>query len=124
MWQGVPGVPIRVGQQFTILAYEDEQGVSSAKRFLDALSDQDRAKILTSFDRICSQGRIASQEHFKNEEGDIWVFKRHQIRIYCFFDKGRVLVLTHGIIKKSPKAKKTDLEKARKICREFRGRRK
>ncbi len=40
-------------------------------------------------------------------------------RIFCFFDKGRLIVLTNGFQKKSQKTPKKEIEKAIKIKEEY-----
>jgi len=51
--------------------------------------------------------------HEASRENDIWEFIKGQLRIYCFKDSnGQVVILSHGIIKKSQKAKKQDIERA------------
>ena len=40
-------------------------------------------------------------------------------RIFCFFDKGQVVVLANGFYKKSQKTPKREIEKALKIKREY-----
>lgn len=40
-------------------------------------------------------------------------------RIFCFFDKGNLIVLTNGFQKKSQKTPKQEIEKAIKIKEEY-----
>lgn len=40
-------------------------------------------------------------------------------RIFCFFDKGKIVVLANGFQKKSQKTPKLEIEKALKIKREY-----
>jgi phage-related protein len=42
-----------------------------------------------------------------------------EIRIFCFFDKGQLVVLANGFYKKSRKTPKREIEKALKIKREY-----
>jgi hypothetical protein len=41
--------------------------------------------------------------------------KDGQVRVYCFFDKGRIIILTNGDIKKKKKADPGELKKAKKL---------
>jgi phage-related protein len=43
---------------------------------------------------------------------DIW-------RVFCFFDKGRLIILLNGFQKKSQKTPKSDLELAIKLMKEY-----
>ena len=49
----------------------------------------------------------------------IWEIKSGQIRIFCFFANGRLLVLAFGIRKKSAKTRTSDIEKAIAMKAEF-----
>jgi phage-related protein len=40
-------------------------------------------------------------------------------RIFCFFDEGKLVVLTNGFQKKTQKTPKTEIEKALKIKQEY-----
>jgi phage-related protein len=40
-------------------------------------------------------------------------------RIFCFFDKGQLVVLANGFIKKTQKTPKREIEKALKIKEEY-----
>ncbi|WP_317048541.1 type II toxin-antitoxin system RelE/ParE family toxin [Flavobacterium fluviale] len=40
-------------------------------------------------------------------------------RIFCFFDEGRLVVLTNGFQKKTQKAPKKEIKKALKIKKEY-----
>ena len=39
---------------------------------------------------------------------DIW-------RVFCFFDKGRLVILLNGFVKKTQKTPKNEIEKAKQI---------
>ena len=40
-------------------------------------------------------------------------------RIFCFFDKGQLVVLANGFVKKTQKTPKREIEKATKIKEEY-----
>jgi phage-related protein len=40
-------------------------------------------------------------------------------RVFCFFDEGKIIVLSNGFQKKSQKTPKNEIEKALKIKREY-----
>ena len=42
-----------------------------------------------------------------------------QIRIFCFFDEGQVVVLTNCFVKKTQKTPKKELELAKKLKKEY-----
>lgn len=102
------------GPRGSVVCAVKENGNSPAKEFIEKLERTDIAtlqKFAPLFQRICQDGRISNKEHFRHEEGDIWSFKRHQHRLPCFRD-GNDFVLTHGLVKKSNKWRKSDLQVA------------
>lgn len=53
-----------------------------------------------------------SPERFGQLEGDIYEFKAYQNRLPCFFQPGRVIVITHGFTKKTQKADPREIRRA------------
>jgi phage-related protein len=61
-------------------------------------------------------------KHIENTEGlfEIRIQQGSNIfRIFCFFDDGRLVVLTNGFQKKTQKTPKQEIEKALKIKQEY-----
>ena len=61
-------------------------------------------------------------KHIENTEGlfEIRVQLANDIfRIFCFFDKGQLVVLANGFQKKTQKTPKKEIEKALKIKKEY-----
>ena len=64
-------------------------------------------------------------EYFKHMEGTDGLYEiRVQFgddifRIFCFFDEGKLVVLTNGFQKKTQKTPKKEIEKALKIKEEY-----
>lgn len=83
--------------------------------FLNGLSQQDQAKVFRLFKQMADAGEIRNTEKFIHEEDDIYAFKSFQVRIYCFFDTGRLLLLTHGFKKQQRKARPEDIKRAKNI---------
>lgn len=89
-------------------------GSSPAREFVAGLSLADQAKILNLFRWLADHGEIKNGQKFKRLDGPIWEFKAHQIRIPCFQD-GSAWVLTHGFIKKSDRAPRSEIDRAYRI---------
>lgn len=88
-----------------------------ARDFIESLKDKERAKLSVLFERMADAGRIWNREQFKKVEGDIFEFKRFQIRVGCF-QEGSTWFLTHGFRKKRDKWQKRELERANRIRNE------
>lgn len=61
-------------------------------------------------------------KHLEGTEGLYEIRIQHGsdiFRIFCFFDKGRLVILLHGFQKKSQKAPKSMIEKAQKLKNEY-----
>ena len=83
-----------------------------------------RSKIIWTFDLI-EYLQIVPETYLKHIEGtdglyEIRVQQGNDIfRIFCFFDKGKLVVLTNGFQKKTNKTPKTEIDKALKIKEEY-----
>lgn len=110
-----PGVALMIA--FAVCA----DSSSPAERFFDELDGEDKAKMLRLFKQMGDQGKIRSpEEKFKKIEGTdgLFEFKSHQVRMPCYFLPGRLLVLTHGLIKKGDRLPPAEIKRAERIRRE------
>lgn len=58
------------------------------------------------------QGMTADWFHEASRSEDIWQFRKGRLRVFCFVDGGRLLILTHGAIKKTQKASIEEVNRA------------
>jgi len=102
--------------KFTVLFLQE------TKEFLDNLDSKPRDKILYN---IWKARSIVDNELFKKISNEIWEFRttynKLEYRLFAFWDRtqNKVVIATHGIIKKSNKTPKKELEKAEKIRNEY-----
>jgi hypothetical protein len=112
----------RTGQDGFEIRAVVENGVCPYAKFWKKLftKRQDEAKrVLTIFAQLGTYGKVSNDESFVDEEDGILAIKGFQARIYCFFDKERLILLTHGAIKKSKKANPLDLERAKRLRKAY-----
>lgn len=92
--------------------------------FLDNLDEKARTKILFNIDK----SKVKNDNTlFKKLNADIWefrtLFNKKQYRLFAFWNKSStkvtIVVATHGIVKKSQKTPKKDIEKATEIMKEY-----
>lgn len=88
--------------------------------FFDKQTKQVKAKIIWTFDLIENLQRVPETylKHLENKDGlyEIRVQSGSDIfRIFCFFDQGQVVVVTHGFQKKSQKTPQQEIEFALKL---------
>lgn len=94
-----------------------------AVEFLDSLAPAVVRKIYFNIDKVA--GGVKDAELFKKISEDIWEFRTiyqgMAYRMFAFWDKdGETLVVaTHGLVKKTQKTPKKEIEKAEKIRNEY-----
>jgi phage-related protein len=94
--------------------------LEEAAEFLKSLDDKAKEKVLYNI----WKARITNdKELFKKLSGEIWefrtLFKKTYYRLFVFWDKtdkmNAVVILTHGLIKKTGKTPPREIEKAERI---------
>ncbi len=90
------------------------------KDFIEKLNEPEKKKILRLLTRTADNGLYTNEEKFRKIKGeDIWEFKSYQVRIFCCFEKGKIIILSHGFVKKSAKTPVNQIEKAKKLLKEY-----
>ena len=95
-----------------------------AVEFMDSLDEKSQQKI---YYNIKKAQLTNDPELFKKLNDNVWEFRtfynKTHFRIFAFWDKSQgqqTLVLsTHGLIKKTDRTPKTDLEKAERIRQQY-----
>jgi|GEM_PF-77086 len=92
--------------------------------FFDRQTKKVKAKIVWTFQLVEDLQRVPETylKHIENTDGlyEIRIqLGRDIFRIFCFFYKGRLVVLANGFQKKSQKTPKKEIEKALKIKAEY-----
>ena len=94
--------------------------LEEAAEFLDSLDEKAREKIIYN---IRKAQVINDKDLFKKLTDDIWefrtLFNKTKYRLFAFWDRideiDVVVVSTHGIVKKTDKTPKKEIEKAYKL---------
>ena len=103
-------------QKFEVVLLED------VWEFLDTLDEKAKEKIFYNIDK---SKYVNDLEIFKKLDNEIWEFRtiynKTYYRVLSFWDKTEksetLVVATHGIIKKTDKIHKGDIEKTRAIMK-------
>ena len=103
----------------TIIFYKDY-----FQTFFEKQNKKVKAKIVWTFDLIQELQRVPETylKHIENTDGlyEIRVQVGGDIfRIFCFFEKGQLIVLANGFQKKTQKTPKREIELALKIKSEY-----
>ncbi len=106
-------------KQRTIIFYKNY-----FEEFFVKQRDKVKAKIVWTFDLVEDLEKVPETylKHMENTEGLFEIRVQHGgdiFRIFCFFDKGQLVVLANGFQKKTQKTPKKEIDKALKIKKEY-----
>lgn len=113
----------------SIVFYRTASGKCPIQEFLDSLEGKAAQKVAWVL-RLIEDLEIVPATYFKKLTGsdEIWECRiqhgSNAYRLFCFFDGGAVVVLTHGLEKKSMKTPKKEIEKAESYRKDYLNRRK
>ncbi len=109
------------GEKFTVCEIKID-GLSTLRKFTESLTKDQIAVMVSLVRHIAKNGLPHNPSRFTHEEDGIYALKDvpQQVRIYCFFERERVILLTNGVIKKKQKADPEDLKRAKDLRRIYR----
>jgi hypothetical protein len=116
-----PNDPVLAQGEFFKIEAARFRGALPAVAFLQNLLEADQRKMAALFDWMAQRGRIDNREKFKKVEDEIFEFKAHQIRMPCYFERNKRVIVTHGTIKKKDDLAQADIDRAKLIKGEFTG---
>lgn len=99
-----------------VILYTTENGNCPVKEFLDLLPPKAFQKVSWVLKLVTEVEKIPSTyfKKLKNSD-DIWECRiqlgSNAYRIFCFFENGSIVVLTHGMAKKTQKTPKAEIKK-------------
>jgi len=108
----MPTETLLIGRCFTLMALvvNDECLI---KKFISGLSPIDQKQLAALFQRIADNGPPHNEEKFRKLEDNVFEIKtRRGIRVLCFFDGEKSLLLTHGFPKPQKKVLMVEISKA------------
>ena len=107
-----------------IILFTTKDGKCPIQEFLDGMPVKVFKKITWVLRLITELDKIPSN-YFKKLIGsdDIWecriIFSSNIYRLFCFFDNGSIIVLTHGFIKKTQKTPYDEIIKAEEYKKDY-----
>ena len=99
------------GQRYDLFEIVDN-GRQLVGDFIENLPAADQKKILALLKRSADHGPPANIEKFRHLRNGLYEFKTFGVRIFCLLQKGRIIILTHGALKKRQKGDPDEYEKA------------
>lgn len=103
---------------------ETKPDQSPVKKFMDLIPDEQKNRFDRMFDRICDQGKISNQDHFKKvgefrhcgKRTPIFEFKGWMYRLFCI-PSGNEWIIVHGYVKKERRCDPKEIEKVKNIIK-------
>jgi phage-related protein len=106
--------------------YRTANGRCPVEEFIDELDDRAMAKVLAVFKLIETQDMVPAQYFKKLSHQKLWearvTHSGQAYRFLGFWDKGALIILTHGFSKKSQKTPDQEIRKALKYMADWEGR--
>ena len=108
----------------TIIFYRTADHKCPVQEFLDSLTAKTAQKVTWVLSLI-EDLDVVPTTYFKKliVSEEIWECRiqlgSNAYRIFCFFDGNSVVVLTHGLVKKTQKTPKGEIEKAESYRRDY-----
>lgn len=100
--------------EWSIEFYQDEQGQSPVREFLDGLDKKTKARFDWSIEQLRVRNVVAREPLVKHLEGKLWELRRASdgniYRLIYFFFTGRKIVFVHGFQKKTQKTPRREIE--------------
>jgi hypothetical protein len=100
---------------YTLLAACDARGVPVLLEFLKGLGanlENDADHLLALLERVVVSGPPRNTDVSHKIRGEIWEFIKGRLRVFWFYDEGRVIVCSHGLLKKTQKVPAGELHRA------------
>ena len=103
----------------TVIFYKDY-----FREFFEKQNDKVKSKIIWTFDLIEEVKQVPESylKHIEDTDGlyEIRIqFGNDIFRIFCFFDKGQLVVLANGFQKKTQKTPRKEINKALEIKKQY-----
>lgn len=111
---------VLIAGKWRILSPCLKNGSSETEDFLDGLSSNFQANIAGIVAMIEAHSKYGpdhfntSQAHYVDQKEQIYEYIKGRLRLFWFEDDDKVVICTHGIIKKDQKTPKRDIERAKK----------
>jgi phage-related protein len=99
-----------------VLAVCTERGQCPLLEFLDGLEGSlagDSRRMLALLARVADQGPSRNVEVSHQVGGALWELIQGRLRVLWFYDVGRVVVCSHGFVKRTQKTPARELDLAR-----------
>ena len=109
------------GKAYRILALEHD-GKCEVFEFLETLEQNNRdnhASLYRNLEHAAECGPTNNIEKFRRVGNKVYEFKVKAVRLFCFFDTGKIIVCCSGIMKGKQKEQNKAIQRAAKIYLDY-----
>lgn len=110
--------PIIIPGTWTIRALHDGKRCF-AQEYIDGLQRNERVKLLALLEHTSQNGPPKNKEKFNQIENGLLEFKSFQDRLFCFYQPGNTIVLTHGFRKKKTRLPRREINKGIRLMQQY-----
>ena len=82
-----------------------------------------KRQMLRRLEAISRTGMAQVTDISHQISGDIWQIEKGDIRILYFYDREKVIVLSHGFVKQSRKTRQGEIQRAREALQRYKAER-
>ncbi len=111
-----------------IIFYRTSDDKCPFEVFLDSLPGRFAQKVTWVLEILENQDMLPASYFKKLVNTDLWEIRvqmgSNTCRILCFFEKGSIIILTHGFIKKTQKTPLQEIARANEYMKDYYSRRK
>ena len=107
---------------WAILAVCTDRGDCPLLEFLAGLEGGvalDGRRMLKLLDRVARQGPPRNTEISHQLSSGIWEFIQGRLRVLWFYDEGKLVICTHGFVKKRQRTPQGELDRAQEHRRQY-----
>lgn len=107
---------------YRVLAACTSRGDCELLSFLDDMEgrmEKDAIRIMNLLDRTAKKGPSKRTEISHQIEDEVYEFIQGRLRVLWFYDEGRIVICTHGFVKKTKKTPRGEIARAREIRRRY-----
>jgi phage-related protein len=100
---------------WTLLAVCTDRGDCPLLEFLNRISgdlSRDGRRLLALFERVAAQGPPRNAEVSHQLAEGIWEFVQGRLRAVWFYDERRLVIVTHGFVKRTRRTPAAEIERA------------
>jgi phage-related protein len=99
--------------------YEGSEPLPTGDRKPKGRIPKEKLRLLSRLTAIAETGPPRNVEICHQVDDEIWQVEQGRIRILWFYDEGKIIVLSHGFLKSTPKTPESEKRTAREALKRY-----